>query len=131
MHGCNVVELTHQKLAERQTRAYVWAVETYGEDLVRGTRYQALRFLEEAMELAQTQGLTLEDFITCAKYVSGRKVGDTREELGDVQVCLDIMAENLGLDLDNCHATALLHVQSLDPVKCRAKDAEKIAYGLI
>jgi hypothetical protein len=128
---CNALALTHDKLAERQTRAMAWAATTYGEQRVRQRRYQAFRFLEEAMELCQTQGLTLEDFVRCAEYVAARKIGDTKTEMGDVHICMDIMAENLGLSLDHCHTTALNRIQSLDPEKCRAKDDAKIAAGLI
>ena len=131
MTDCNAVELTHDRLAARQVKAHAWAVRTYGAERVNQRRYQGFRLLEEVMELCQTQGLTLEDFIRCAQYVAARKVGDTREEMGDVQVCLDIMAENLGLSLDACHTTALNRIQGLDPVKCKLKDDSKIAVGLI
>lgn len=131
MSDCNAVSVTHEKLEERQQRAYAWATATYGPQRVSQRRYQAFRFLEEAMELCQTQGLSLEDFIRCAEYVAARQIGDTKVEMGDVHICLDIMAENLGLSLDACHTTALNRIQSLDPEKCRAKDDAKIAAGLI
>lgn len=131
MSDCDAVGLTHDKLAARQVKAYDWAVATYGADRVTQRRYQAFRLLEEVMELCQTQGLSLEDFVRCSEYVAARKIGDTREEMGDVQVCLDIMAENLGLSLDACHTTALNRIQGLDPVKCKLKDDSKIAVGLI
>lgn len=131
MTDCNPVELTHSRLAQRQQKAHAWAVETYGADRIRQRRYQGFRLLEEVMELCQTQGMTLEDFVRCAEYVSARKVGDTKEELGDVMICLDIFSENLGLSLDACHTTALNRIQGLDPVKCKLKDDGKIAVGLI
>lgn len=131
MTDCHPAELTRERLAARQVKAYDWAVATYGAARVSQRRYQAFRLLEEAMELCQTQGLSLEDFMRCAEYVAARKVGDTREEMGDVQICLDIMAENLGLSLDACHTTALNRIQGLDPAKCKLKDDGKIAAGLI
>lgn len=131
MTDCHPAEMTHDRLAARQVKAYDWAVVTYGADRVTQRRYQAFRLLEEVMELCQTQGLALEDFKRTAEYVAARKIGDTREEMGDVQICLDIMAENLGLSLDACHTTALNRIQGLDPVKCKLKDDGKIAVGLI
>lgn len=131
MPDCHPAELTRERLSARQVKAYDWAVATYGADRVVQRRYQAFRLLEEVMELCQTQGLSLEDFVRCGEYVAARKVGDTREELGDVQICLDILAENLGLSLDACHTTALNRIQGLDPVKCKLKDDGKIAVGLI
>lgn len=131
MGECNTLAITHDKLAERQVRAYAWAEATYGEQLIRQRRYQAFRLLEEVMELCQTQGLSLEDFIRTGEFVSSRPVGDTKDEIGDARICLDILSENLGLSVDHCHTNALSRIQSLDPEKCRAKDAAKIAYGLI
>lgn len=123
-------EITHAKEAERQRRAFDWALATYGER-TRLRRYQAFRFIEEAMELAQTQGLGLDDLILAAKYVSERKVGDTKTEIGDVRVCLDIMAENLGVSVDSCHTTALSRIHGLDADRCRMKDEAKVAFGMI
>jgi hypothetical protein len=122
--------VTHTKSGERQRRAWDWAVSVYGA-ISRGRRYQAFRFLEEALELAQNQGLSFEDMVRVARYVSDRKVGDTKVEIGDVALCLDILAENLGLSVDGCLTSCLSRIQSLDPEACRAKDQAKIAYGLI
>lgn len=126
----NAVQITHDHLQRRQEQAYTWAMSVYGDRTV-GTRYQAFRFMEEAMELAQTQGLDLEDLILVARYVSARKVGDTKIEIGDVSLCLDILAENLGLSVDSCHADCLNRIKALDPDKCRRKDDDKIKFGLI
>lgn len=123
-------QVTHEKRARRQEQAYAWAAETYGERTTQ-TRYQAFRFLEEALELAQTQGLDLADMVRTAEYVAARKVGETKVEIGDVALCLDILAENLGLSVDSCHTDCLQRIKSLDPVKCQAKDDAKVAFGLI
>lgn len=123
-------DITHETLEGRQRRGHAWAIEVYG-DRAKGARYQAFRSLEEMMELCQTQGLTFEDFVRTARYVSDRKVGDTKTEIGDTTLCLSILAENLGLSLDSCLASTLVRVQGLDKTKARAKDDAKIAYGLI
>jgi hypothetical protein len=123
-------DITHAKGEERAKRGYAWALDVYGER-TKEPRYQAFRFLEEAMELAQTQGLTLDDFIRTAQYVAARKVGDTKIEIGDTRLCLDILAENLGLSVDGCYTSCLARIQFLDPDKCREKDDAKVACGLI
>ncbi|UTC29664.1 hypothetical protein BAJUN_00340 [Bajunvirus bajun] len=127
---CNVVEITHDRLNKRQASAMAWVEKIYG-PRVKGTRYQALRFLEEAMELAQTQGLSLEDFNMVGAYVASRPVGDTKVEIGDVTFCLDVLAENLGLSVDSCHTNALLRFRGRDESKALAKDDAKCAAGLI
>lgn len=123
-------QVTHDRRGERAVKARRWAIAVYGER-ARGTRYQAFRFLEEALELCQTQGLTFEDMLATARYVSARKVGETQIELGDAALCLDILAENLGLSVDTAHTSCLLRIESLDPAKCRAKDDAKCQAGLI
>jgi hypothetical protein len=126
----SVQDIARDRQAARQVRALAWATEVYG-DRVKSARYQAFRFIEEAMELAQTQGLTLADLVRTAEYVSARKVGDTKVEIGDVVFTLDILAENLGISVDGCHTTCLNRIKGLDPERCREKDAAKIAEGLI
>lgn len=123
-------DVTHGKAEERQRLAYAWMLDVYGEQ-AKDRRIQAFRFLEEAMELAQTQGLSLEDFVRTAEYVSARPVGDTKTEIGDVRLCLDILAEGVGVSVDSCHTSCLMRIKALDPGKLRAKDAAKSAYGMM
>jgi len=123
-------EIAHSKSDERQARAFSWALATYGER-VKSRRYQALRTLEEMIELCQTQGLSLSDIIRSAEYVYERPPGDTKVEIGDVRFSLDILAENLGLSTDGCLASTLSRIKGLDPEKCRAKDELKCSRGLI
>jgi len=124
------LSIAHDHSDERQKRSLAWAVATYGER-AKGSRYQAFRFLEEALELAQTQGLNLDDFIRAARYVAERKVGQTSIEIGDVRFCLDILAENLGISVDGAHATCLNRVKGIPPEKLLEKDDAKCAAGLI
>lgn len=124
------LSITHDRLQERQERAFRWALETYG-DRTRNARYQAFRLLEEAMELAQTQGLDFDDLVRTARWVSDRATGDTKVEVGDTAICTLIFAENLGLSFDSCLTTTMLRVKGLDPDKCRAKDDAKVKFGLI
>lgn len=124
------LSITHDRLQQRQERAYQWAMDTYGVR-TRLARYQAFRFLEEAMELAQTQGLNFDDVVRVARWVHERPMGDTKEEIGDTALCLLILSENLGLSFDSCLTSTLLSVRGNDPVKSRAKDDAKIKFGLI
>lgn len=126
----NAADITHEHSEARAKRAFQWANDVYGLR-ARNSRIVAFRMLEEAMELAQTQGLSFEDMVRVAKYVSDRRPGDTKVEIGDLRFMLDTMATNLGLSVDSCHTDTLLRVQSLDPAKCLAKDDDKIAAGLI
>jgi hypothetical protein len=128
--GDTAVQVTHDRLQQRQEQAYAWAVSTYGEHYFQERRVMAFRAMEEMAELAQTQGLTLDDMILVCTYVANRKAGETKSEIGDVMVCLDIIAENLGLSVDSCHADGLTRIHSLNPVECRAKNLRKIELGM-
>ena len=123
-------QVTHERSDERQKRALVWAKSVYGER-VTDRRYQAFRFLEEACELAQAQGLNFQDMLKVLAYVDERPAGETSVEIGDVLLSVDIMSENLGLSVDGCHTDTLTRIQALDADKCRAKDEAKCAAGLI
>ncbi|AFU88085.1 hypothetical protein CcrColossus_gp215 [Caulobacter phage CcrColossus] len=125
-----VAQIVHDRLRKRQETAYQWALDTYGNRAL-GSRYQALRLVEEAMELGQTQGLTEADFVLVAAYVSAKKAGETRGEVGDLAISLLILAENLGLSVDSCLTDTLNRIHALDPDACRRKDDEKIKFGLI
>lgn len=125
-----VAQIVHDRLRQRQEAAYQWALDTYGNRAL-GSRYQALRYLEKAMELALTQGLTVEDFHLVGRYVANKKSGDTRGAVGDLAINLLILAENKGLSVDSCLSDSLNRINALDPDACRRKDDEKIKLGLI
>ena len=111
------VQVAHDRSDGRQKAALAWAVETYGAR-ARGRRYQAFRMLEEACELAQAQGLTFKDMLRVASYVDDRPAGDTPTEVGDLRLCLDILAENLGLSVVAVSLKKLMLEKGLDDERC-------------
>ena len=112
-----------------QRIAFAWAMKTYG-SVVRSTRYQAFRFIEEALELAQAMGLSREDVIRVVDHVFSRPQGDTYVGVGDVRLTLDILAETQEIDSDECYEGCMIRVLALDPAKMREKDKMKIEKGL-
>jgi hypothetical protein len=125
-------DITHAKGEERAKRGYAWALGR----LRRAHQGAALsgvpRSLEEAMELCTDAGpgpARLHPHR--ASTWPARKIGDTKIEIGDTRLCLDILAENLGLSVDGCYTSCLTRIQFLDPEKCRAKDDAKVEFGLI
>lgn len=113
-----------------QRMAFAWAVQTYGE-VAKKARYQAFRFLEEALELVQAMGLTKEDAIRTVEWVFSRSVGTVRVEVGDVRLSIDILAESQGVSSDDCYTACASRISDLDPAQMRAKEAAKIMAGLI
>lgn len=121
---------SHERRLDRQRRCMAWAERTYGEN-ARSRRILALRLVEEAVELGQTQGLTLKDYVAVLRRVLRRKPGKVKQEIGGLMVVLYCLAENLGLDVDGCEATEIARVHAAPLDELQAKQAEKFEQGLL
>lgn len=83
-----------------QDRVCEWIVKCFPPMLYASKRERALRFLEEAMELVQAEGLTCHDAHRVITYVFNRAVGETQQEIGGVLVTLAALCWNEGIYLD-------------------------------
>ena len=61
---------------------------------------RTFRFLEEALELAQSNGCSREDAIALVQYVYSRPTGQPELEVGGVMVTLAGLCAAIGLDMD-------------------------------
>lgn len=105
-----------------------WAVDMFG--LVATNREErAARLLEEALEVAQCEGL---DIITAGK-IAGRVYahprGELTQEIGGVSLTLAALAENAGRDLTTCVEREWTRVKSKPREWWTAKHAEKVKDG--
>lgn len=107
-----------------------WALSVFPAAQVLDKRERAMRFLEEAMELAQTQGITLADMDRLAGRVMSRPVGVVEQEIGGAMFTLYSLADNLTIDANDCAEKDLLRVRAMDPEFFRTKNAEKIRDGV-
>jgi hypothetical protein len=82
-----------------QERATDWALTCFGEKVVADRQERAFRFLEEALELVQSAGVTKEEAEKLVNYVFSRPVGDPPQELGGTVVTLAVFAGNLGYNM--------------------------------
>lgn len=124
-------ELVHAERQALQQLLQGWCATTFGKEHAESRRIRALRFLEEAIELVQAQGLDHHDVAFVSDYVFGRPVGQTPQEVGGVMIALNCLCENLGLSIDTCERNEASRVLTVDPEKLRAKQALKTAEGLI
>lgn len=62
-------------------------------------KVRVLRFLEEALELAQSMGITREKALEQVEYTFGREIGDPKQEFGGTVFTLTNVGVALGLDL--------------------------------
>lgn len=127
------IAITARRRKARQEAVHDWSRRVYGDEHAKSRRTLALRLLEEAFELAQTQGLDpFDEVVELARQrVASRKVGTTREEIGNVQVVVMCIAENAGLDVDACEAAEVARIHALPVDELRRKHQEKLDSGLI
>lgn len=93
-------------------------------------REGALRVLEEALELAQAEGVTPEEAARLQTYVYGRPVGDPGQEVGGVRVALLSYAAGKGLSADQAEQEEIRRVLAKPPQAVRARNREKHAAGV-
>ena len=81
----------------QQTRVKEWIASRLGPEHMT-PRERALRVLEEALELAQSEGVIMPDAFRLLQHVFGRPAGDPQQEAGAVGVCLMGWCAARGLD---------------------------------
>ena len=119
----------------QQVDDYKWALEAYGE-VVENRRYQAFRFLEEAVELIQAiraKGIefTREDFLKVWDFVMAKPPGPIGTEVGDVQITLNILAMVCYFSVATERNKCLEKLALRTPEQLRGKDKAKMDAGLI
>lgn len=103
---------------ERQSTVARWTRETLG-DATMTSGERALRFFEEACELAQAEGLTTEQCAALVAHVFGKPAGDPAQEVGGVSVTLLAYCEARGFSADAAEARELARVLAIDPQRFR------------
>jgi hypothetical protein len=109
-----------------QDRVGKWLEHCFGEstDPLRRER-RAHRFVEEALEFAQSVGTTWEDAIQLVDYVFSRPVGEPAQEVGGVMLTLMGAASANGLKVPECAEKELARVwEKADEI--RAKNARQV-----
>lgn len=98
-----------------QTLARRWSQLVFGEHFERITpKIRSLRVLEEAMELAQSEGVTPEELQIIADQVYSKPVNpDPKKELGGVIVTLTNYADTRGYNLEESFYSEYCRI--LDP----------------
>lgn len=83
---------------KRMSRMHQWVVTYLGEDIAMNTKERAMRLVEEAIELCQTEGNTLQMVVDLATHVFNKPVGDPNQEVGGVSVTLLAYCAGKGID---------------------------------
>jgi NTP pyrophosphatase (non-canonical NTP hydrolase) len=109
-------------------RVLQWAVDSFGE-IARNRDERAARLAEEAMEVAQAEGVPLETLKRIADRIYSRPMGELGQEVGGLGITLYALAANCGLDLFDEIEREWKRVLSKPRDWWRRKHAEKVAAG--
>lgn len=118
----------HREQAQRptfQSRVGLWMDACFGDTIKADRLERCDRFIEEALELCQTEAtFTADRAHALVDYVFGRPIGEAKQEVGGVTVTLAALCNAFGIDTDGAAETELARVWTkVDAI--RAKQAGK------
>lgn len=112
-----------------QAEALAWQAATFG-PAARNRQERARRMLEEALELAQAEGVTVREVDRLMWRVYARPPGDTAQEIAGLTITLAGLAENAGVQVADAVAAEWDRLAKLTPGYLAAKHAAKVADGV-
>jgi hypothetical protein len=124
--GSSAKEADTQPAPSFQSRVLPWLMECFGAEIAADRVERCDRFIEEALELAQSLDWPRERAIALVDYVYGRPAGEPHQEVGGVMVTLAALCQAAGLDMDAAGEDELARIMRPEIVaKIRAKQAAK------
>lgn len=114
---------------DKQLLACAWAGACFGEEHCMDQRIRAMRFLEEAIELAQAMGLEQDMVGKLSDHIYARERGEIYQEIGGVGVTLLVLAQSVGLSADACETGELRRVIAKGNEHFKKRNEEKIDLG--
>jgi len=107
-----------------------WGNRCFGIDHMRNEQIRALRFAEEALELAQVCGVSEAKAIELIRVVFSRPVGRHLQEVGGTMVTLAVLCDTLGIDMEEAFQIEVRRCLDKDPAHFAKRNQEKIGLGL-
>lgn len=121
--------LNHWRQAFDQThlenRVREWVVSRIGPEHMT-TRERAMRLLEEAIELAQAEGVTREQVDCQVAYTYSSKPGDPRQEASGVAICLYGWASAAGATLQEIGLAEMERIEARSAAEVQERLARKV-----
>jgi NTP pyrophosphatase (non-canonical NTP hydrolase) len=114
---------------DRPSRFLNWAHETFG-DVALDPRERVLRFLEEAVELAQSLGVSMDTTDALVARVYRRAPGDPVREIGQALATLELLAKAAKIDADAEATKEFYRVQKIPKEEWARRHAAKVAIGI-
>ena len=119
-------------LHEAQLRVTQWGYDTFGPEIVLNKDERFLRFLEEAIELAQAGDMDREQAHRLVDYVYDRPPGETIKEAGGVMVTLLLLAHQDGFIAQFALDAEIARIhkeQNKIRLRHQEKQGEGVGYG--
>lgn len=110
--------------------ALQWAISTFTAKVATNRKERARRMLEEAMELAHAEGLTISDTEAIAARVWSGHLGHTWQEIGQLQMTLECLAANLGVSANEQADLEFARVQRIPKEEWERRHAAKVKLGI-
>lgn len=125
-------EVTHAvpQRDERQTTVFNWVKEAFGVKIAMNVRERMTRFLEEAVELAQSEGLEWDEVNKIVAHVMSRPPGDPEQEVGGVSVTLLAYCAISGKSADGLEMREIMRILSKDPKEFADRQNKKAFLGI-
>jgi hypothetical protein len=117
-------------LAHYQDRIVVWLTRVFGASVAQSRAENATRLVEEAVELAQAEGVPSDVLARVLKRCCSRPVGEPGQEAAGVAFCLLAYTKSAGLDLDHELGKEIAQVEQTRDYDIRERHAAKIALGI-
>lgn len=117
----------------RQAQVYTWAKAAFGKSHVVSIEQRSIRFLEEAIELAQSGGCTEEIAHKLVSFVFARPVGTMASEIGGVGITLLCLAQAAHMSADECEVAEFLRVldKPLEHFAARNKAKNQAGFNVV
>lgn len=112
-----------------RNRCSAWVEKTYGQASLEDLRNRGARIAEEGVELAQCEGVPLEQMRAIVERCYSRPAGDPKQETAGVFFTLLVYVHQKKFDLLRILRTEVERVERKDPEVFRAKQREKFAAG--
>lgn len=115
---------------QRQKEIAAWTARTFGARTATCREERIRRFADEAIELAQAEGMSEEDFSNLVRYVYSRPAGEPPQEVGGVAVTLMAYCETAGMSVDELEQREIARILAKDADYFRARQNAKALAGI-
>lgn len=114
---------------DRPSRALDWAVKMFGQ-VALDAKERAMRFTEEAIELAHSLSVPRETVLALVDRVYSRPRGDVRQEVGQATMTLEVLAKAICINADDEADKEFFRIQKIPQEVWQQRHAAKQAIGV-